>query len=141
MFRQKIESEIQNLQGRSFNSVGSEGRGKNSFEQAILSDLERIEDQYGRLKIELNGQKSGVEVIQRQCQDDTQRIWDNVNELQEEMNITKRNIEDIYDKDILRLQNLQNALNGDVRKLKFDLNSALEDYQESGGGKRSSSGS
>ena len=37
-------------------------RGKNSFEQAILSDLERIEDQYGRLKIELNGQKSGVEV-------------------------------------------------------------------------------
>ena len=80
MFRQKIESEIQNLQGRSFNSVGSEGRfvtwkrakvilthffpsrGKNSFEQAILSDLERIEDQYGRLKIELNGQKSGVEV-------------------------------------------------------------------------------
>ena len=80
MFRQKIESEIQNLQGRSFNSVGSEGRfvsikkakvilthffpsrGKNSFEQAILSDLERIEDQYGRMKIELNGQKSGVEV-------------------------------------------------------------------------------
>ena len=56
------------------------------------------------------------------------------------MNITKRNIEDIYDKDILRLQNLQNALNGDVRKLKFDLTSALEDYQESGGGKRSSSG-
>ena len=37
-------------------------RGKNSFEQAILSDLERIEDQYGRMKIELNGQKSGVEV-------------------------------------------------------------------------------
>ena len=57
------------------------------------------------------------------------------------MNITKRNIEDIYDKDILRLQNLQNSLNGDVRKLKFDLSSALEDYQESGGGKRSSSGS
>ena len=56
------------------------------------------------------------------------------------MNITKRNIEDIYDKDILKLQNLQNVLNGDVRKLKFDLTSALEDYQESGGGKRSSSG-
>ena len=68
-------------------------------------------------------------MIQRKSQDESQRIWDNVNELQEEMNITKRNIEDIYDKDILRLQNLQNSLNGDVRKLKFDLNTALEDHQ------------
>ena len=80
------------------------------------------------------------QVIQRKSQDESQRIWDNVNELQEEMNITKRNIEDIYDKDILRLQNLQNALNGDVRKLKFDLNTALEDHQGLGGGKRSSLG-
>ena len=79
-------------------------------------------------------------MVQRKSQDEDQRIWDNVNELQEEMNITKRNIEDIYDKDILRLQNLQNALNGDVRKLKFDLTSALEDYQDAGGRKRSSSG-
>ena len=81
-----------------------------------------------------------VQVIQRKSQDESQRIWDNVNELQEEMNITKRNIEDIYDKDILRLQNLQNSLNGDVRKLKFDLNTALEDHQGLGGGKRSSLG-
>ena len=40
----------------------SDDRGKNSFELAILSDLERIEDQYGRLKIEINGQKSDFEV-------------------------------------------------------------------------------
>lgn len=40
----------------------SDDRGKNSFELAILSDLERIEDQYGRLKIEINGQKSNFEV-------------------------------------------------------------------------------
>ena len=40
----------------------SDDRGKNSFEQAILSDLGRIEDQYGRLKIEINGQKSDFEV-------------------------------------------------------------------------------
>ena len=80
LFRQKIESEIQNLQSRSFNSGSSEGRfvvekikiiflckilchrSKNSFEQAILSDLERIEDQYGEMKIELNGHKSDFEV-------------------------------------------------------------------------------
>ena len=37
-------------------------RSKNSFEQAILSDLERIEDQYGEMKIELNGHKSDFEV-------------------------------------------------------------------------------
>jgi hypothetical protein len=32
-----------------------------------------------------------------------------------------RNIEDIYDKDILRLQNFQNLVAGDINKIKLDL--------------------
>ena len=31
------------------------------------------------------------------------------------------NIEDIYDKDILRLQNFQNIVEGDLDKIKLDL--------------------
>jgi len=35
--------------------------------------------------------------------------------------IFSRNIEDIYDKDILRLQNFQNLVAGDINKIKLDL--------------------
>ena len=48
-------------------------------------------------------------------------MWDNVNELQELTNITTRNIEEIYDKDILRLQNFQNLVEGDLKKMKKDI--------------------
>ena len=36
-----------------------------------------------------------------------------------------RNIEDIYDKDILRLQNFQNLVVGDINKIKLDLTGKL----------------
>ena len=88
-----------------------------------------MEDQYRDLKLELNGVKMDFQVVQRSTQDDSQTIWDNINELQEIMNITTNNIEDIYDKDILRLQNLQNSVNSDVRRLRQDVDSALEDIE------------
>ena len=50
---------------------------------------------------------------------------DNINELQELTNITTRNIEEIYDKDILRLQNFQNVIEGDVKKIKKDITGTL----------------
>ena len=62
-----------------------------------------------------------MQVLERSCQDETQKIWDNINELQELTNITTRNIEDIYDKDILRLQNFQTVFEGDLHKIKNDI--------------------
>ena len=53
---------LQGIEVANSSCIISDDRGKNSFELAILSDLERIEDQYGRLKIEINGQKSNFEV-------------------------------------------------------------------------------
>ena len=53
---------LQGIEVANSSCIISDARGKNSFELAILSDLERIEDQYGRLKIEINGQKSNFEV-------------------------------------------------------------------------------
>jgi hypothetical protein len=37
-----------------------------------------------------------------------------------------RNIEDIYDKDILRLQNFQNLVAGDINKIKLDLTGTFQ---------------
>ena len=77
------------------------------------------------MKIILNGYKSNFEVLERKSQDDSQRMMDNINELQELTNITTRNIEEIYDKDILRLQNFQNVIEGDVKKIKKDITGTL----------------
>ena len=77
------------------------------------------------MKIILNGYKSNFEVLKRKSQDDSQRMMDNINELQELTNITTRNIEEIYDKDILRLQNFQNVIEGDVKKIKKDITGTL----------------
>ena len=69
----------------------------------------------------MHGYKTKFQVLERSSQDDSQRIWDSLNELQELTNITTTNIEDIYDKDILRLQNFQNLVEGDLNKIKHDI--------------------
>ena len=73
------------------------------------------------MKISYHGYNTKLQVLERSCQDDSQKIWDNLNELQELTNITTRNIEDIYDKDILRLQNFQTVFEGDLHKMKNDI--------------------
>ena len=64
--------------------------------------------------------------MERDFSDDIQNIWDNVNELQELTNITTTNIEDIYDKDILKLQNFQNLMEGELSKLKAEVAAGWE---------------
>ena len=63
---------------------------------------------------------------QRSSEDEAQRVWDSLSDLQEITNTTTRNIEDIYDKDIRKLQNFQNIVKEDLRQLKQDLTHALE---------------
>jgi len=121
----KMENEIEQIKKEliSKNRKGTFEEG--TFDQAILADLERLDEQYRSLKITMNGYKTKFEVLDRKSQDDSQRLWDNVNELQELTNITTRNIEEIYDKDILRLQNFQNLIEGDFKKMKKDITGAL----------------
>ena len=154
LFQQRVESEMQALSNkgsgegkRSSNNLNStlhiRFRSQNSYDQAILADLERVEGQMSQVKMELNGFKtrfqvdrfkttsffslpSFFQVLTRSGQEDAQKVWDNLNELQEITNITTRNIEDIYDKDILKLQNFQNTVKEDLRKMRYDLATALK---------------
>ena len=82
---------------------------------------ERLDEEYRNLKLTLNGYKTKFEIVERQGQDERQRMWDNIDELQELTNITMRNIDEIYDKDILRLQNNQHMIKGDLKKMKKDI--------------------
>ena len=136
-FKNIMEHEIQNIRNELSVKHRKSGGMEDSFEQAILADLgklqvqrkidlkhpfsERLEDQYRSLMTTLHGYETKLEVLERNFQDDSQRVWDSLNELQELTNITTRNIEDIYDKDILRLQNFQNLVEGDLNKMKHDI--------------------
>jgi len=124
-FKNIMEHEIQNIRNELSVKHRKSGGMEDSFEQAILADLERLEDQYRSLMTTLHGYETKLEVLERNFQDDSQRVWDSLNELQELTNITTRNIEDIYDKDILRLQNFQNLVEGDLNKMKHDIQGAL----------------
>ena len=77
------------------------------------------------MKLTLNGYKTKFEVVERRAQDERQRMWENIDELQELTNITMRNIEEIYDKDILRLQNSHHMMKGDLKKMKKDISGDL----------------
>jgi len=126
-FKSKMEKEIQsiknelNLKKALEKNVKMEG----SFEKAILADLERLDEQYRSIQTTFHTYQTKLQVLERSSQDESQRMWDNLNELQELTNITTKNIEDIYDKDILRLQNFQNLFEGDLTKLKNDIAGAL----------------
>lgn len=65
-----------------------------------------------------------IKSFERTAKDDFQRLWDHVNELQEVTNITSKHMEDIYDKDILPLQNFKALTEAKLTKLKED----VEDY-------------
>ena len=46
-------------------------------------------------------------LLERDSEDEVTKIWDNIHELQEVSNLTTRNLDEIYDKDILKMQNFQ----------------------------------
>ena len=64
--------------------------------------------------------------FERNAEDDFQRIWDNINELQEITNITMKNMEDIYDKDILPLQNFKTSAENDMKKVRTEMDDFLQ---------------
>jgi len=63
--------------------------------------------------------------FERTAKDDFQRVWDNINELHEVTNITLKNMEDIYDKDILPLQNFKTSTENDMSKLREGMENFL----------------
>ena len=70
--------------------------------------------------------------FERTSKDDFQRVWDNINELHEVTNITLKNMEDIYDEDILPLQNFKTSTENDMNKLREEMEEFLS-FQENGG--------
>ena len=60
-------------------------------------------------------------LLERNSQDEVTKIWDNIHDLHELANLTTKNVEEIYDKDILKMQNFQIIVEGELSKLKTEL--------------------
>jgi len=60
-------------------------------------------------------------ILERNSQDEVSKIWDNIHDLQELGNVTTKNVDEIYDKDILKMQNFQITVDGEIKKLKTEL--------------------
>ena len=117
-----------------FNSGGSSGSSVN-IEDSIWADLQRLQLQLRQFQTLSEGHMKETNDFQRVAKDDFQRLWDNVNELQEIANVTTKNMEDIYDKDILPLQNFKTATENDMNKLREEMDDflSLKSTQDSDG--------
>ena len=74
-------------------------------------------------------------ILETNSQDEVSKIWDNIHDLQvqdftreeshsplqEVSNLTTKNVDEIYDKDILKMQNFQIITEGELKKLKTEL--------------------
>ncbi len=88
------------------------------MEQSVFSDLQRLQMELGSLKTSSERSIRDLVDFQRKSMDDFQILWDHVNELQEVSNLTTKNMEDIYDKDILSLQNFKSTTENEMAKLR-----------------------
>ena len=67
-------------------------------------------------------------LLERNSQDEVTKVWDNIHDLHELANLTTKNVEEIYDKDILKMQNFQIIVEGELTKLKTELGNDVSPY-------------
>ena len=60
-------------------------------------------------------------MIDRNSQDETLKIWDNLHDLQELSNVTSKNLEEIYDKEIINLIHFQSVAQEELKRIKTEL--------------------
>ena len=67
-------------------------------------------------------------LLERNSQDEVTKIWDNIHDLHELANLTTKNVDEIYDKDILKMQNFQIIVEGELTKLKTELGTDVSQH-------------
>ena len=81
-----------------------------------------MENQYGR-------DISNLLKFQSKMKEDVHRLWDNVHDMQEVGNITSKNIEEMYDKDILTLHNFKTKTTNQMVKLHKEMDAFIKSMQ------------
>ena len=78
------------------------------------------------MKSSSDGFRIKLTMFERNTQEASLRLWDNIHDLQELSNVTSRNLEEIYDKDIIKLQHFQNVAEEQLKRLKSDIDNMLQ---------------
>ena len=97
-----------------------------SIDDSIFIDLQTLQLQLRQFQTLSQKHMREMNEFERVAKDDFQRLWDNVNELHELTNITSKNMEDIYDKDVLPLQNFKTASENEMNKLREEMDDFLD---------------
>ena len=71
---------------------------------SLFADLERIQMQVARLNKAHEKEFGELFKFRRSAEDNLAQMWDDVHELQESANASARQLEEIYDKDVVALQ-------------------------------------
>ena len=140
-FKTKIETDMKILRNLTYKALQESSAGSSgSLDDSLYLDLQRIQLQLQQFQTLSQKHMQKMNEFERGAKDDFQRIWDNVNELQEITNLTSKNIEDIYDKDILPLQNFKTAAENEIKKLREEMDDFLSlEHNEQGNGNATSS--
>ncbi len=105
---------------------------RSSFDVSVFADLERLQLELSRMQDNYNSEVGQLLEFRRKTADEVQRMWDSVNELQETANVTARHVEDIYDKDVLRLQDFRSSAEGELTKLREEVGTLSSKLSGSG---------
>ena len=88
-------------------------------------DLRNIKVQVTEIESEYGKDISNLLEFQKDIRSDLHKLWDNMFDMQEVANITSRNIDEMYDKDILVLHNFRTETTNQLTKLQKDIDTIL----------------
>lgn len=109
-----------------FDSVSKLAEGMDTdISLSLFADLERIQMQVARLGKTHEKEFRDLFKFRREAEDDLSRMWDDVHELQESANASARQLDDIYDKDVVALQDFRTSTEHEVKRLRDQLEAVM----------------
>ena len=120
-FKKKIEKELKEMKAKQKRRGGSGSDAVSMNGDNFYEEVDRLEDLFRTMKQSFDSFGVKFTMMERNSQDETLRIWDNLHDLQELSNVTSKTLEEMYDKDIITLQQFQNVAQEELKRIKKEL--------------------
>ena len=120
-FKKKIEKELKEMKEKQKRRGGSGSDAVSMNGDNFYEEVDRLEDLYLTMKQSFDSFGVKFTMMERNSQDETLRIWDNLHDLQELSNVTSKTLEEMYDKDIIILQQFQSVAQEELKRIKKEL--------------------
>ena len=120
-FKKKIEKELKEMKDKQKKRGGSGSDAVSMNGDNFYEEVDRLEDLYLTMKQSFDSFGVKFTMKERNSQDETLRIWDNLHDLQELSNVTSKTLEEMYDKDIITLQQFQSVAQEELKRIKKEL--------------------